>query len=307
MAMATYCCLCQLSNVFTPVLVNMRKKFLTNPNPNFGSGFWTVVLPDFLVFEFVIRLGVLVVVLMCVRVLYDLKADRLSFVPDDCLKDTGKISFGRGNYVLHLAKFIILIDAALSVQSDAPKASELRAKAEAQLHALRRLRMCFRDICNRVLYDKRFSAFKMDDDAPKCNYPKSYGHVHGMLSQMDLSLVAFCDSIADEGGPVSLTHGCLCCIGCFSEMICFEELVSSKRSDDAEEFGFFSDSVGLSRIMVGLDSSSSSPSLSHPLVEEKQPPKQWCVSSFLMEGLHKSTEQASKREEVLERQRKILE
>ncbi|CAA0827812.1 ATPase family AAA domain-containing protein [Striga hermonthica] len=88
--------------------------------------------------------------------------------------------------------FDLLIAAALSVQSDglakesarsqnlpelpkapkvdtAPKASELRAKAEAQLHALRRLRMCLRDICNRVLYDKRFSAFHypvVDDDAP---------------------------------------------------------------------------------------------------------------------------------------------
>lgn len=30
-----------------------------------------------------------------------------------------------------------------------PKASELRAKAEAQGHALRRLRMCLRDVCNR--------------------------------------------------------------------------------------------------------------------------------------------------------------
>lgn len=30
-----------------------------------------------------------------------------------------------------------------------PKASELKAKAEAEQHALRRLRMCLRDICNR--------------------------------------------------------------------------------------------------------------------------------------------------------------
>lgn len=30
-----------------------------------------------------------------------------------------------------------------------PKVSELRAKAEAQGHALRRLRMCLRDVCNR--------------------------------------------------------------------------------------------------------------------------------------------------------------
>ncbi|KAL0437973.1 UNVERIFIED_CONTAM: ATPase family AAA domain-containing protein [Sesamum latifolium] len=176
-----------------------------------------------------------------------------------------------------------LIEAALSVQSEhlvkdsarkglpelpkapkvatAPKASELRAKAEAQGHALRRLRMCLRDVCNRILYDKRFSAFHypvMDEDAPNYhaiiqnpmdiatllqrvdsgNYitcksfledfdliltnAKKYNGddyngarivsrayelrdaVHGMLSQMDPSLVAFCDKIADEGGPVSL-------------------------------------------------------------------------------------------------------
>lgn len=50
-----------------------------------------------------------------------------------------------------------------------PKASEVRAQAEAEQHALRRLRMCLRDVCNRVLYDKRFSAFHypvMDEDAP---------------------------------------------------------------------------------------------------------------------------------------------
>ncbi|XP_077227525.1 ATPase family AAA domain-containing protein At1g05910-like [Tasmannia lanceolata] len=50
-----------------------------------------------------------------------------------------------------------------------PKASELKAKAEAEQHALRRLRMCLRDVCNRILYDKRFSVFHypvMDEDAP---------------------------------------------------------------------------------------------------------------------------------------------
>lgn len=30
-----------------------------------------------------------------------------------------------------------------------PKVSELKAKAEAEGHALRRLRMCLRDVCNR--------------------------------------------------------------------------------------------------------------------------------------------------------------
>ncbi|KAL6547965.1 hypothetical protein OROHE_009670 [Orobanche hederae] len=143
-----------------------------------------------------------------------------------------------------------------------PKASELRAKAEAQGHALRRLRMCLRDICNRILYDKRFSAFHYpvtDEDEP--NYhaviqnpmdiatllqhvdsgkyitcksfledfdliltnAKNYDgddyngsrivsrahelrdSVHGMLSQMDTSLAAFCDKIPNEGGLVPLS------------------------------------------------------------------------------------------------------
>ncbi|KAI3460658.1 hypothetical protein Pfo_017321 [Paulownia fortunei] len=177
-----------------------------------------------------------------------------------------------------------LIEAALSIQSEGvikdssrseglpelpkapkvstgPKASELRAKSEAQGHALRRLRMCLRDVCNRILYDKRFSVFHYpvsDEDAPNyraiiqnpmdmatllqrvdsgkyitckafledfdlilTNAKKYNGDdyngarivsrahelhdaVHGMLSQMDPSLVAFCDKIADEGGPVSM-------------------------------------------------------------------------------------------------------
>ncbi|KAJ0609868.1 putative chromatin remodeler Bromodomain family [Helianthus annuus] len=142
-----------------------------------------------------------------------------------------------------------------------PKVSDLKAKAEAEGHALRRLRMCLRDVCNRVLYDKRFSAFHypvLDEDAP--NYhaviqnpmdmatllqrvdagkyitckafledfdlilanAKIYNRddyngarivsrayelrdsVHGMLSQMDPALVAFCEKIAENGGPVSL-------------------------------------------------------------------------------------------------------
>ncbi|XP_047319146.1 ATPase family AAA domain-containing protein At1g05910 isoform X2 [Impatiens glandulifera] len=86
--------------------------------------------------------------------------------------------------------FDCLIAAALSVTSDntgegtkkqvpelpkapkvatGPKASELKAKAEAEQHALRRLRMCLRDICNRILYDKRFNVFHypvLDEDAP---------------------------------------------------------------------------------------------------------------------------------------------
>ncbi|KAM1989898.1 hypothetical protein ACFX15_031208 [Malus domestica] len=139
-----------------------------------------------------------------------------------------------------------------------PKVSELKAKVEAEQHALRRLRMCLRDVCNRLLYDKRFNAFHYpvsDEDAP--NYrsiiqnpmdvakllqcvdsgqyitcsaflqdvdlivsnAKAYNGddyngarivsrafelrdaVHGMLSQMDPALVAYCDKIAAQGGP----------------------------------------------------------------------------------------------------------
>ncbi|KAI3936025.1 hypothetical protein MKX01_021455 [Papaver californicum] len=50
-----------------------------------------------------------------------------------------------------------------------PKASELKAQAEAEQHALRRLRICLRDVCNRILYDKRFSAFHypvLEEEAP---------------------------------------------------------------------------------------------------------------------------------------------
>ncbi|KAL4278959.1 hypothetical protein GQ457_03G025540 [Hibiscus cannabinus] len=142
-----------------------------------------------------------------------------------------------------------------------PKVSELKAKVEAEQHALRRLRMCLRDVCNRILYDKRFSAFHYpvtDEDAP--NYhsiiqnpmdiatllqrvdsgqyltcssflqdvnlvvanAKAYNgddyngarivsrayelrdSVHGMLSQMDPSLVAYCDKIAAQGGPAHM-------------------------------------------------------------------------------------------------------
>lgn len=177
-----------------------------------------------------------------------------------------------------------LIEAALSIQVEAttkksdksdslpelpkapkvsagPKASELKAKAEAEGHALRRLRMCLRDVCNRILYDKRFSVFHypvMDEDAPNyrliiqnpmdmatllqhvdsgkyitnktfledfdlivTNAKKYNGDdyngarivsrahelrdsVYGMLSQMDPALVAFCEKIAAEGGPVSV-------------------------------------------------------------------------------------------------------
>lgn len=35
------------------------------------------------------------------------------------------------------------------VVASGPKASELKAKVEAEQHALRRLRMCLRDVCNR--------------------------------------------------------------------------------------------------------------------------------------------------------------
>ncbi|KAG6592992.1 ATPase family AAA domain-containing protein, partial [Cucurbita argyrosperma subsp. sororia] len=147
------------------------------------------------------------------------------------------------------------------VVASGPKASELRAKVEAEQHALRRLRMCLRDVCNRILYDKRFTVFHypvLDEEAP--NYrsvvqnpmdmatllqhvdagqyitcsafvqdvdlivsnAKAYNGndyngarivsrayelrdaVHGMLTQMDPALIAFCDKIAAQGGPLNM-------------------------------------------------------------------------------------------------------
>ncbi|KMZ60086.1 26S protease regulatory subunit 7 [Zostera marina] len=144
-----------------------------------------------------------------------------------------------------------------------PKASEVRAKAEAEQHALRRLRMCFRDICNRILHDKRFNVFHypvMNEDAPDYHSivqnpmdmatllqrvdsgqyltytaflqdvdliminAKAYNDddyfgsrivsrayelrdvVQGMLSQIDPSLISFCDKIAAQGGPIPLPN-----------------------------------------------------------------------------------------------------
>ncbi|CAI0541139.1 unnamed protein product [Linum tenue] len=142
-----------------------------------------------------------------------------------------------------------------------PKVSELKTKLEAEQHALRRMRMCLRDVCNRILYDKRFTAFHYpvsDEDAPNyrtviqnpmdvatllqkvdsgqyitCSVflqdidlivmnakvfngddyngsrivSRAYelrDSVHGMLSQMDPALVAYCDKIAAQGGPMQL-------------------------------------------------------------------------------------------------------
>ncbi|KAK6279372.1 hypothetical protein POUND7_019639 [Theobroma cacao] len=156
-----------------------------------------------------------------------------------------------------------------------PKVSELKAKVEAEQHALRRLRMCLRDVCNRIFYDKRFSVFHYpvtDEDAPNYRsiiqnpmdvatllqrvdsgqyltcaaflqdvdlivtnakgkelgsspdafYRQAYNGddyngarivsraselrdaVHGMLSQMDPALVAYCDKIAVQGGPAHM-------------------------------------------------------------------------------------------------------
>ncbi|KAL3678186.1 hypothetical protein R1sor_021142 [Riccia sorocarpa] len=50
-----------------------------------------------------------------------------------------------------------------------PSEAELKEQADLEDHALRKLRMCFRDVCNRLLYEKRFSIFHypvMEDDAP---------------------------------------------------------------------------------------------------------------------------------------------
>ncbi|KAG6515261.1 hypothetical protein ZIOFF_025653 [Zingiber officinale] len=141
------------------------------------------------------------------------------------------------------------------------KLSELKAKSEAEQHALRRLRMCLRDVCNRILYDKRFSAFHYpvsDEDAPgyhsiihnpmdmatilqrvDCGQyrtrsefsqdidlivsnAKAYNKddytgarivsracelrdvVEGMLTQMDPTLISFCDKIAAQGPCLQL-------------------------------------------------------------------------------------------------------
>eukprot|EP00850_Spirogloea_muscicola_P006421 SM000030S11430 [mRNA] locus=s30:604860:611122:+ [translate_table: standard] len=146
-----------------------------------------------------------------------------------------------------------------------PSEAELKAKAELEGHAMRRLRMCLRDVCNRLLYEKRFAAFHYplldDEEEPgrsdrqggdagpvvgmdvisllqkvdngsywsrssflqdveliltnaKLYYGEDYqgakfvskacalrDAVYSMLSQMDPTLVAFCDEIASRGGP----------------------------------------------------------------------------------------------------------
>ncbi|KAK1632328.1 hypothetical protein QYE76_006643 [Lolium multiflorum] len=147
---------------------------------------------------------------------------------------------------------------------DGPKVSELKAKAEAEQHAVRRMRMCLRDICNRILYNKRFNAFHFpvsEEEVPDyraiihnpmdmaavlqrvdsgeyftraafmkdidliVSNAKTYNGedyngsrivsracelrdvVQGMLSQMDPSLVSFCDKIAAQGGPLQFMDG----------------------------------------------------------------------------------------------------
>ncbi|CAN6211266.1 unnamed protein product [Urochloa humidicola] len=144
---------------------------------------------------------------------------------------------------------------------EGPKISELKAKAEAEQHAVRRMRMCLRDICNRILYNKRFNvfhfpvseeevpdyrsvihkpmdmatvlqrvdsgqyltraAFMKDIDLIVLNAKTYNGEdyngsrivsracelrdvVQGMLSQMDPSLVSFCEKIASQGGPLQV-------------------------------------------------------------------------------------------------------
>ncbi|WVZ65548.1 hypothetical protein U9M48_014893 [Paspalum notatum var. saurae] len=122
---------------------------------------------------------------------------------------------------------------------EGPKVSELKAKAEAEQHAVRRMRMCLRDICNRILYNKRFNVFHFpvsEEEVPdyrsiiqkpmdmatvlqrvdsgqyltRAAFMKdidlivSNAKVQGMLSQMDPSLVSFCDKIASQGGPLQV-------------------------------------------------------------------------------------------------------
>lgn len=48
-----------------------------------------------------------------------------------------------------------------------PKVSELRAKVEAEQHALRRLRMCLRDVCNRLeIFYSVLSLLKVIGESP---------------------------------------------------------------------------------------------------------------------------------------------
>ncbi|KAJ6733884.1 hypothetical protein OIU74_005638 [Salix koriyanagi] len=110
-----------------------------------------------------------------------------SVFPDHSVYQVGKPSTGDRSLffdcLIEAALSIVLEDVAKKSQGSAPlpelpkaqkvasspKASELKAKIEAEQHALRRMRMCLRDICNRILYDKRFSAFHYpvtDEDAP---------------------------------------------------------------------------------------------------------------------------------------------
>ncbi|KAK9932413.1 hypothetical protein M0R45_019652 [Rubus argutus] len=83
-----------------------------------------------------------------------------------------------------------------------PKVSELKAKVEAEQHALRRLRMCLRDVCNRVLYDKRFSAFHypvLDEDAP--NYRSIIQNpmdVATLLQRVDSGLYITCSAFLQD-------------------------------------------------------------------------------------------------------------
>ncbi|KAI5582925.1 hypothetical protein BDE02_07G119300 [Populus trichocarpa] len=110
-----------------------------------------------------------------------------SVFPDHSVYQVGKPSTGDRSLffdrLIEAALSVVLEDVAKKSQGSSPlpelpkaqkvasgpKASELKAKIEAEQHALRRMRMCLRDICNRVLYDKRFSAFHYpvtDEDAP---------------------------------------------------------------------------------------------------------------------------------------------
>eukprot|EP00249_Psilotum_nudum_P007003 c20237_g1_i1 orf=334-3666(-) len=94
----------------------------------------------------------------------------------------------RENFFSHLIDTVLAIpgnkhnqEAKLEALPELPKApkkerrpseAELQAQAEEELHALRRLRMCLRDVCNRLLCEKCFSVFHypvMEEDAPNYN------------------------------------------------------------------------------------------------------------------------------------------
>ncbi|KAG9137426.1 hypothetical protein Leryth_020634 [Lithospermum erythrorhizon] len=147
-----------------------------------------------------------------------------------------------------------LIEAALSIQSESvtkesvgskslpdlpkapkvptgPKISELKAKSEAQGHALRRLRMCLRDICNRILYDKRFSAFHFpvsDEDAP--NYRSIIQNpmdIATLLQHVDSGKYITCKAFLEDFDLI-MSNAKVTCTCCRQHIYTLQQRNSSK-------------------------------------------------------------------------------